>query len=50
LLDNAEIQLGIKNVFNKKPPLDLGNSPLNFYSTLGDPRLASYYLSLKKYF
>jgi iron complex outermembrane recepter protein len=49
LLSNTEIQLGIRNVFNKTPPLD--TSAIGFYySKLGDPRLANYYLSLKKSF
>ncbi|MEJ1962161.1 MAG: TonB-dependent receptor [Gammaproteobacteria bacterium] len=42
----TEIQLGIRNVFNKKPPFDAYNYQNGFYSQLGDPRLASWYLSL----
>jgi len=50
LLDGVEIQAGVINVFNKEPPLDMGpNSSYYFYySTFGEPRLASYYLSIKK--
>jgi outer membrane receptor protein involved in Fe transport len=48
LLDNTEIRVGATNVFNKKPPIDLGS--LAFYSTYGDPRLASYSISLRKAF
>jgi len=47
-IENSEIQLGVRNLFNKAPPLDL-NSAL-FYSTYGDPRLANYYLSFTKRF
>jgi len=46
-LQNCEIQLGIKNLFNTKPPFDAGRGPV-YYSPFGDPRLASYELSLRK--
>jgi len=53
ILGNMEVQIGIKNVFDKRPPLDLvggaGVNPFG-YSTWGDPRLASYYLTIKKTF
>lgn len=41
---STELQLGIRNVFNRRPPVD----PLtpNFYSLQGNPRLAMYWLSL----
>ncbi|WP_162313953.1 TonB-dependent receptor [Pseudoxanthomonas yeongjuensis] len=45
LFKGSEITFGIRNVFNKQPPRDLQS-----YSTYGDPRLASYYLSFKKSF
>lgn len=45
LLSNCELTLGIRNAFNRKPPRDQLS-----YSTYGDPRLASYYISLKKSF
>jgi outer membrane receptor protein involved in Fe transport len=50
LLTNTEWQLGIRNLFNTKPPLDVSNASGGYYSGFGDPRLASYYLSLKKAF
>jgi outer membrane receptor protein involved in Fe transport len=50
LLTNTEWQLGIRNLFNTRPPLDVSNASGGYYSGFGDPRLASYYLSLKKAF
>jgi outer membrane receptor protein involved in Fe transport len=44
-LANAEFQLAVVNVFNKTPPFD-GFNP--YYSGIGDPRLATYYLSVRK--
>jgi outer membrane receptor protein involved in Fe transport len=49
LIANTEWQLGVRNVFNTEPPLDVSNTN-GYYSGFGDPRLASYYLSLKKGF
>ena len=48
LLANTEVQIGIKNIFDRRPSFDAGNGDL--YSAYGDPRLASYYLSLKRTF
>ena len=48
LLSNTEIQLGVRNVFNTKPPFDVTGT--QYWSVLGDARLASYYLSVKKGF
>jgi iron complex outermembrane recepter protein len=50
MFDEAEIQLGVKNVFNEDPPVQVVDFTSNFYSLFGDPRLASYYLSLKMNF
>lgn len=44
--DDLTVRLGVKNVFNKKPPLDAGFYSAGFYSPYGDPRLAQYWLSL----
>jgi outer membrane receptor protein involved in Fe transport len=49
LLGNTEIRLAIDNVFNKQPPFDASNST-RYYSPFGDPRLASYSLTLRKSF
>lgn len=51
ILDGGELQLSVKNIFNREPPLDLdvGNSGLG-YSMFGDPRLARYTLSVRKAF
>ena len=48
LLSNTEINLGIRNVFNAKPPFEAVNFATAYYSYFGDPRLASYYLSVRK--
>jgi iron complex outermembrane receptor protein len=52
-LSSLEIQLGIQNVFNKEPPVDVvGTRGFNLtgYSPWGDPRLASYYLTVRTAF
>ena len=48
VLKNTELKFGIKNIFNKAPPIDIGNSL--YYSVLGDPRMANYYVSLSQKF
>jgi len=48
VLKNTELKFGIKNIFNKAPPIDIGNSL--YYSVLGDPRMANYYISLSQKF
>lgn len=48
-LTDTEIQLGITNVFNTTPPVDVFDET-RFYSLLGDPHLRAYYLALKKAF
>jgi len=53
LLDGLELQLGVRNVFNKRPPHDLNPVSRSYtlsYSAFGDPRLASYWLSVRKAF
>ena len=47
-VSGAQVQLGANNVFNKTPPLDMGE--YNWYSEYGDPRLARYHLSLRMNF
>lgn len=47
-LAGAQVQLAINNLLNEKPPLDVSRPP--FYSAFGDPRLASYSLSLRMSF
>jgi outer membrane receptor protein involved in Fe transport len=49
-LAGAEVAFGINNVFNKEPPVDVTAPQGLGYSLWGDPRLASYYLSIKKSF
>lgn len=48
-LNSTTIQFGIRNIFNTQPPFDAGQSGL-FYSFFGDPRLASYYLTVRHAF
>ncbi|WP_161965821.1 TonB-dependent receptor domain-containing protein [Steroidobacter cummioxidans] len=47
---DSEVTLGIKNLFDKAPPFDANNTYNGYYSTFGDPRLASYWLGIKKRF
>lgn len=49
ILKNTDIQLTIKNVFNKDPPVDVSNT-ISLYSLYGDPRLATYLLSMRRAF
>lgn len=49
VFSGLEITLGLKNILNKQPPFDASNT-FFYYSTFGDPRLASYWLSVKKAF
>ncbi|WP_129779468.1 TonB-dependent receptor [Peristeroidobacter soli] len=46
-LNGLEVQLGVRNVFNTSPPLDAYAYSAGFYSPYGDPRLASYWLSIR---
>jgi iron complex outermembrane recepter protein len=51
LLNGIELQVGVRNIFNKRPPYQIiGNpsSPASYVSGYGDPRLATYYVTLKK--
>ncbi len=53
LWGKTEIQIGVKNLFDKQPPFDATSFVSvggNLYSPLGDPRLRSYLISLKKQF
>lgn len=50
LLENTEIQIGIRNVFNKAPPIDANARWIGMFSPFGDPRMATYTLSIKKAF
>ncbi|MBL8268642.1 TonB-dependent receptor domain-containing protein, partial [Steroidobacter sp.] len=51
LTDGLEVQLGIKNVFNKAPPFDAYYGVQSiYYSPLGDPRMRSYWMSVSKSF
>ncbi len=48
-VDGTEIQLGVRNVFDAKPPFDASNTQA-YYSLFGDPRGASFYVSARHRF
>lgn len=50
LVDGTEIAIAVKNVFDKAPPFDAGNQFSGLYSQFGDPKLATYYVSIKRTF
>ncbi len=51
VLKDSEITFGVKNLFNKKPPFQVGGGVATLgYSTYGDVYLANYYLTLKTSF
>jgi len=54
IFKGLEVQLGVENVFDTKPPVDVSAAPgtaTNFYvSPFGDVRGVSYRLSLKRAF
>jgi len=55
VLDDLELAFGVRNVFNKKPPIDVVGQGVFAafapgYSYYGDPRLATYYLTVRKAF
>jgi iron complex outermembrane receptor protein len=49
VLAKTEFRAGVRNVFNKKPPFDASDT-IRYYSPFGDPRLATYHLSVSKQF
>lgn len=49
-LRNTDLQVGVNNVFNTTPPLDVTQITAYGYSGLGDPRLANYFVSLRRRF
>jgi iron complex outermembrane recepter protein len=48
IFSNISAQIGATNVLNKKPPFDSQSITGAYYSSLGDPRLATYYISVRK--
>lgn len=50
LLEQTQLQFGVRNVFNEAPPLDMDSRWNGLFSPFGDPRMATYYLSIKKAF
>lgn len=48
LLSGVEVDVGVRNIFGKKPPFDASSA--FYYSYFGDPRLSSYYMTVKKPF
>jgi len=49
LLANLKLQVGVRNIFNTRPPFDANYGPY-FYSTYGDPRLRDYRIGISKSF
>ncbi|MDB6127993.1 MAG: hypothetical protein JWM35_1889 [Verrucomicrobia bacterium] len=49
-LEGVSITLGIRNIFNKVPPLDAVNSTTYYRSLYGDSRLRSYWITVQKKF
>lgn len=49
-LGRGEIRFGIRNLFNHAPPIEATALGGFGYSTLGDARLASYYITYRRYF
>jgi iron complex outermembrane recepter protein len=47
-LADSDVQVGVQNLFNRSPPVDVTSNA--GYSLYGDPRLASYYLRVRKTF
>jgi iron complex outermembrane recepter protein len=49
-LGDVEIQLGVKNIFNRAPPFDATGGDGFYYSFFGDPRQARYSLGIRTSF
>jgi iron complex outermembrane receptor protein len=49
LLADTEVRIGVRNVLNTLPPVDVTRAGY-YYSAFGDPRGASYYITLKRSF
>ncbi len=45
---DSSLRLGITNVFNTRPEFDATAFNQQYFSAVGDPRLASYYLTFRK--
>ena len=50
VLENAEVFVSIRNVFDKSPPILASAFPFGGYSTYGDPYLRSFLVTLRKAF
>lgn len=50
LLGGIDLQIGVRNVFDRAPAFAVYFAGSSYYSDFGDPTGASYYLSLKKRF
>ncbi len=49
-LAGMRLSFGVNNVLNTRPPVDTQALGSGYYSTLGDPRMANYYLSITRSF
>ncbi|MGH7946257.1 MAG: TonB-dependent receptor, partial [Opitutaceae bacterium] len=50
ILSRTELSGGFRNILNRTPAYDTTTSFTGYYSYFGDPRMASYYLSVKRSF
>ncbi|MEP7242256.1 MAG: TonB-dependent receptor [Gammaproteobacteria bacterium] len=50
LPDAVDIQLRVQNLFNAQPPFDAGSKDFGYVSSLADPRLVAYSISVTAYF
>jgi iron complex outermembrane recepter protein len=50
LLSGLSVQVGVRNVFNRVPPMDAYFAGNNYFSPYGDIRLRSYWVTVKKAF
>lgn len=49
-MEGTQISVGIRNLFNEKPPIIATGELSGGYSTFGDPRLRTYSISIRKAF
>ncbi|MEJ1972747.1 MAG: hypothetical protein WDM96_09885 [Lacunisphaera sp.] len=51
IFDGLQVQAGVRNVFDKAPPLDLAATNNNYFtSRYGDLQLRTYWVSVRKQF
>ncbi|MGH7947182.1 MAG: hypothetical protein ACREF9_19575, partial [Opitutaceae bacterium] len=50
IFSRTELSGGFRNIFNRMPSYNATSDTTGYYSSFGDPRMASYYLSVKRSF